>query len=179
MTELQLELSNLIKTHGLEQTLLALTQVLPPGVGRDEGYIIQLQDGLLDVLYAYQNRYEGEEDELDDYAIAINAIEQKVIEALAGKEVRVQYSAYPTDDNDVPIDNLNDIAALGNVVFEQLDEEEYRSEVLFNPTWLEVTKCANDMMLLLDWTDHCFLEGIKPVDRLDKDAKVYTFIMGS
>lgn len=141
--------------------------------------------------------------EKDAWDLAHDAIEKRIIaacEAAGHKRVRVFYSAYDSDDDDNPMDNLDKIAAKGKVVLigEKDDfyggeaSRSYVSEVLENPTWLQVAVCANAMIRRVRDLHHIFLEGIseammiesrqlrEKVDALyGKGIKVYQFDMGS
>ena len=97
------------------------------------------------------------------------------------------YSAYPTDPD---VDNLDEIAVTGKVQFVSEAEDffgniktraDYKSEVVENPTWLDVCLLANDMINQTGDNHHIFLECVDPViDPNDPDGvKLYTFGMGS
>lgn len=129
----------------------------------------------------------------DAYRAAAQAIDDRVeaaVKASGQRKCRVDYSAYETTDDDVPIDNLDEVAAKGKVrlvgfaddFFGGGKSRDYRSEVLDSPTWLQVAVEANRMIRTTRDTHHCFLEGL---DKLPKDRQtepgvtLYEFVMGS
>ena len=123
------------------------------------------------------------------YDLKMDQIEKRVQEAVeksGQKKCRVQYSAYESDDNGDPIDNLDQIAATGKVVlvreandfFGGEDSEDYKSEVLENPTWLQVCVRANKMMKVVRDRHHVYLEGLTK-EKEEDGVLIYRFIMGS
>jgi len=141
-----------------------------------------------------EDEEEDEEDEEDPewaaYCAATDAIDARVNNACqeAGhKEIVVDYSAYDSDsDSDIPIDNLNMMAAVGKIVlvapadnfYGGAKSKPYRSQVLINPTWLQVAVCANAMILCTNDHHHCFLEAITFL-RTEGDIGIFEFAMGS
>lgn len=147
-----------------------------------------------------------EDAEIEDAEIAVmNAMNAKVeaaIKAAGHKRCYVSYSAYDSDDSDVPIDNLDNVAIEGKVVFASKRNEfyggekskNYQSEVIENPTWLQVCVYANEMIKTTRDLHHVFLEGVDISDPyvfesrtrteeleklLDNGVLIYEFIMGS
>ena len=122
----------------------------------------------------------------DAWCDATNKIDARVDMAcnLAGhKEFHMSYSAFSEED-DVPVDNLDEIAIEGKVQFIQEQNygegERYVSPVVENPTWLQVAVLANEMINTTGDTHHVFLEGIKKLKGKGKDgASLYGFSMGS
>lgn len=123
------------------------------------------------------------------FEAALNGMEVVIDEAIsaAGQdETLVMYSAYESDENDVPVNNLNEVAVEGRVVLVQSkdkywggpDSKQYQSEVLENPTWLQVAVCANAMIAVTNDRHHVFLEGLTYCTTRD-GVKVYRFSMGS
>lgn len=102
------------------------------------------------------------------------------------KKTYVSYSAYETDKNDEPIDNLDKVAVNGKVILIQRDSDYwgdekskvYESKILENPTWLEVAICANDMIHTVRDFHHVFLEALS-FYRKEGEVSVYKFDMGS
>jgi len=102
------------------------------------------------------------------------------------QKVYVDYSAYESDDNDVPIDNLDEVAVAGKVQLRQPADNfwggqkarDYESPVLESPTWLEVCRYADDMIRRTRDTHHCFLEGLD-LEGETNGIKIYSFSMGS
>lgn len=116
-------------------------------------------------------------------------MEKRVREAILAsgqKKKYVIYSAYESDEDDNPIDNLDEIAVKGKVVLVGYADDywggekskEYRSEIMENPTWLQVTVAANAMIKKTRDTHHCFLETLEFRDQ-EGDVALYEFGMGS
>ena len=97
-------------------------------------------------------------------------------------EILVRFSAYKIDENEIPINNLNDIVVNGKVKFISpkniWKNEKYTSVIVENPTWLDITVLANEMIIKTQDKHHIYLEDIEFV-REEKDIKIYDFIMGS
>jgi len=124
----------------------------------------------------------------------INSIHAKVQAALGAcgmlreeDEFFVYYAAYRTVD-DLPVDNLDEVAVDGQVRF-VMDADSfyggstskaYRSAVVESPTWLQVCCMAEAMIYKTRDTHHVFLEGIDKC-KLQPDEGViyYEFAMGS
>jgi hypothetical protein len=102
----------------------------------------------------------------------------------------VSFSAYPDDYTD----NLDEVAVKGRVQFRQPYQAffggmavearaDYKSEILEDPTWLEVALCANDAINITGDNHHIFLEGIYQSEQWTLDDKsfvlIYKFSMGS
>lgn len=124
----------------------------------------------------------------DQYQNMMIKIEQAIKASNPKRKVRVCYSAYKSDENDNAIDNLNEIAVHGKIRLVEMAEKfwggkkskDYKSEILENPTWLDITVCANEMIRTTRDTHHCFLEGIrKAISQNEKDVVIYNFSMGS
>lgn len=125
-----------------------------------------------------------------EYDRAVTEMEKKVEAACmaAGhKSVLVDYSAYDCDENDIPIDNLDEVAVTGTVVFVGEKDEfwggekskSYRSEPLVNPTWLQACVCANAMIRCTRDTHHCFFESVHHKSTEPDGTLVYELDMGS
>ena len=92
-------------------------------------------------------------------------------------KVFVNYSAYNIDKNGVPINNLYDIAVNGRVRFYRKDNiNEYYSNYIINPTWLDICKIANESIIKLNDKDHIYLENIIKTNFFSNDYEIY---MGS
>lgn len=134
-----------------------------------------------------------EANHFDKWRQAANAIEdrmRKAIEAV-GEKCRITFSAYDNDDNDIPVDNLDRVAVEGKVIlFQEASDywggaasENYESEILENPTWMDVAIRANRMVKQVADLHHIFLEAVyldkkRTAARTD-GVKVYNFSMGS
>lgn len=128
-------------------------------------------------------------DKWDAYCVASEAIYKRVYERLkiAGyQEPLLDYSAYKTDDNDVPLDNLDEVAVKGRVYiiadrnefYGGIESKDYRSWELINPTWLDVCVCAEAAIRATNDHHHVFLEGLDLVGE-EEGIKVYKLCMGS
>ena len=96
------------------------------------------------------------------------------------KKILVKYSNYNTDKNNIPINNLDDIAVKGSVKFYQKKDKlygenskDFESKIIKNPTWFDIILLANDMIHTTKDNHHIYLEGIK------KKNNKYYFNMGS
>lgn len=110
-----------------------------------------------------------------------DAIQARLAAQIAG-EVRVIYAAAPIDAEELPLDNLDEVAVRGQVRFVEVDAqdgERFESEVLEDPTWMQVAVLANRMMCELKYDHHVFLEDIEIVRRPKGKPKVAAFLLGS
>ena len=57
--------------------------------------------------------------------------------------------------------------------------EDYCSNAMTDPTWLQIAVCANDMINVTGDEAHYFLEGLAFVGECENGEKVYEFVMGS
>ncbi len=123
------------------------------------------------------------------HGIPTMTIDEKIDAAVKNngqKKVYVSYAAGPTDENDDHIDNLHEIAAKGKIILvAQSDDfyggpksKNYQSEILENPTWLQICVCANAMIRCTRNTHHVFLEGIEKKSIIN-NVTTYEFLMGS
>ena len=111
-----------------------------------------------------------EEDDMPEYQKTHNAAMEPIDAAIdAGIKAKGQkrfmiYSVYSNYDN--PENNLKEIAVEGLVRFIHEGTETFgngsgwKSEILENPTWLDVAVLSNEMMLITSDYHHCFLEGV-------------------
>lgn len=100
---------------------------------------------------------------VDAWAVASEALGTRVHNACMAANhpgVYVHYSAYSTDDNDVPVDNLDTIAHRGTYI---ISHNEYVSEVVVDPTWLELAVHANAALIANkeEDGDHIYFEGVE------------------
>ncbi len=120
----------------------------------------------------------------DEYSKRIEAMHNKVKHALRDEEQFVYYSVYPTK-NDLPIDNIDDVAFEGKgiLVAEKDsfwgDGERYESEVVENPTWVQISVLANAMIKTTGDYHHNFLEGIQRTEKTKDGITIFEFAMGS
>lgn len=109
----------------------------------------------------------------------------KMISNVLGEDPRVIFSAYDTVDG-LPVNNLNEVAIEGKVILQGIadcwgdeDSEDYTSEVLENPTWLDVSVRADKMIHMTGDFHHVFLEAVYDSEQTIDGVKVYRFSMGS
>jgi hypothetical protein len=102
------------------------------------------------------------------------------------KTVRVSYSAYPTTPKGNPRNNLSKVAVKGKsrVVVDRdpsyggKKSKPYKSPVVENPTWLDLTVFANDAIATTKDTHHSFFEGVEKVKEED-GVTYYELVFGS
>lgn len=125
-------------------------------------------------------------DDWDNYGKVLSKIRERIDEKL-GSSRYVAYSAYEIDEEkDIPVDNLDKIAVEGKVKFvNERDEfwggqesKDWESEILINPTWLDVCVLANEMIQTTKDFHHVFLEGINVLKR-EEDLNIAELMMGS
>ncbi|MES9851045.1 MAG: hypothetical protein ABW170_04350 [Candidatus Thiodiazotropha sp. L084R] len=99
-------------------------------------------------------------------------------------ECLVNYSAYPNDKDELPINNLKQVAIKGKVVILKEHDpfwgagKNFKSKLLVNPTWLELTIEANKMILTTGDRHHRYLEGFDVLYEKD-GTKFVGLSMGS
>jgi hypothetical protein len=130
-----------------------------------------------------------EQDALDEaYEAADQAMQDRVrayLRAHGVTDVLVQFAAFKEGAEELPVDNLDARAVKGRVRFVETHPdtgERFESDVLTDPTWLQVCVAANSMMLALGYQDHVFLEGIRVRRPRAKNADAVAtakFVLGS
>lgn len=99
-------------------------------------------------------------------------------------ECLVEYSAFTEDKNRFPINNLNKIAIKGRVIVIQKYDlfwgkgKNYSSDKHTNPTWLDLSIIANEIIHITGDKHHIFLEGFE-VTKKEKGIKYIELYMGS
>ena len=122
------------------------------------------------------------------YDRASEAIDVRV-RGYVGSHCQMIYSAYETDANEVPIDNLDEIPISGKVRFvaERWDEswswgckqsKNYCGPVVESPTWLQICGFANAAMRKTLDRHHVYLESVEVVGQ-EGDVQIAKFHMGS
>ena len=114
----------------------------------------------------------------------IKAMNKRVDAVLENKE-RIIFSVYKYKDG-VPIDNLDEIPVKGKVIFvaEKDDffggklSEDYQSEIVENPTWLQICVLFSDSVSKTKDFHHVYLEGITEKSNID-GIPCYEFLTGS
>jgi hypothetical protein len=119
----------------------------------------------------------------DEYDERLDAMQERIDARFP--EGLVQFSAYNYDDDELPVDNLDDIAIEGTCILIQDHDsfwgegKDYKSLILNSPTWWDVLKHANDMVAVTGDQHHVFLEGVEETgDKID-GVPCYEFLMGS
>lgn len=140
-------------------------------------------------IKAQEEKEEKEAKEhMKKWQAAIEPMEKRVNEAIKknGQKPYVIYSAYQHDEDGIPIDNLDEIAVEGNCVFVEMgdtffgDGSSYESDVLYNPTWLDVAVLANEMIKTTGDMHHVFLEGVIHTGKEQGAGRnIVRFCMGS
>ena len=120
----------------------------------------------------------------EGYTKAMDAISARVAAAV-GEDCRVIYSAYSEDKSGIPIDNLDEVVHTGRIIFRDNGRsglegnfQRWLSKELTNPTWLDLCRAANDLIVTVGYVDHVFLEGISVTGHLGEIA-VAEFTLGS
>lgn len=127
-------------------------------------------DSIMCDLENAQEKEKQEEDFPDNYGKIRDAIHAKIeqmLKAVNQQQRVVYYSAYDLDEHNFPIDNLSDTAFLGKgIVVAKVEDgffgdgEDYSSEVLIDPSWLDIAVVANEAIIKTGDYHHSFLEGI-------------------
>jgi len=118
------------------------------------------------------------------YSERINAMHDKIREVLGTDELVVYYSAYNTR-NDLPVNNLNRVVFKGKGVLVGKNDSfwgegsDYESDVIENPTWLQIAVLTNAMIKKTGDYHHSFLEGITRTKENRNGVTVFSFAMGS
>lgn len=87
----------------------------------------------------------------------------------------VIYSVF--GDDGMPLDNLDEVAVRGPVRFVR---DGYISNVMIDPTGLDVAVVANDAIEFTEDYHHVFFEGLSPTNKRDENGVPYVhIIMGS
>ena len=109
------------------------------------------------------------------------------------REPMVIFSAWPChdDDEDSYTNNLANVAVEGRIqmiskvsdFWRQEGSVDYTSEIVENPTWLDMCLLAYDMMMATGDHHHVFLEAVHKTGSFTLDDKsfvmIYDFSMGS
>jgi len=121
-----------------------------------------------------------------DFGERADEMRATIDEAL-GKSSLVYYSAYKSSETTgLQLNNLSQIAIRGKVILRQQFDDfwgstggDYQSEVVENPTWLDIALLADSMIHTTNDKHHVFLEGVHPANVKIGGVKVYEFFMGS
>jgi len=104
-----------------------------------------------------------------DYKEVDKRQEQMAIEVCSKikRECLVVYSAYPYNTQELPVNNLNKIALKGKVIVIQKHDKfwgkgkNYKSKIYQNPTWLDLSILANEMIRVTGDKHHVYLEDFE------------------
>ena len=119
-----------------------------------------------------------------DYCVAWDAIEAKIEARFGRDDYNVSYGA-PTDDRDVPIDNLHEFAIKGRCILvcdsdhDEPEHGDYQSDVVENPTWLDMCVLMDAMIQRTGDFHHVYLEGVNKTEMKIGGVPVYRFSTGS
>lgn len=113
------------------------------------------------------------EHNFDEWSGAHSAIQMRVDNACieAGHETAfVAYSAYMEDERGLPVDNLDEVFAEG--IFRVCvpgddffgNGEPYVSNLISNPTWMDLAVLANESIPVTGDTHHIFFENAEVVE---------------
>jgi hypothetical protein len=128
----------------------------------------------------------SEVDEMFHDSLMYDAMHDQISKRIVGK-CFVSFSAYETKDDGKIINNLNDIVAEGDCCFFSEATEfyggekskNYFSNVINNPTWLDVCALANDAIIVTKDHHHVFLEGVRHYETDKNNVKWFEFELGS
>lgn len=99
-------------------------------------------------------------------------------------ECLVRYSAYQSDINGLPVNNLNTIALKGKIIVVQKYEKfwgkgkDYKSKIYTDPRWLDLSIIANEMIHVTGDKHHKYLEDFEVI-KVEKGIKYVELHMGS
>ena len=122
--------------------------------------------------------------EVDVYDQMENQIYDAVEEWGKNKWDNVIYSAYKTDSEDNPINNLQEEAVSGKCKLIGYNDScwgkgsDYESPILDSPSWLQVAVYCNDMIAVTGDRHHVFLEGLDLI-KTENGINYFEFCMGS
>jgi hypothetical protein len=124
-------------------------------------------------------------EKVTEYQIISAAMDSAVNEAIRAKDpdakCYVIYSAYESDADGNPINNLEDITIAGHIKLVKLGSI-YNPDVsvtLTNPTWLDIAVIANDMIIAKEDFHHVYLESITIINNADPKIPHAMINMGS
>jgi len=172
-------------------------------VSRVGAYIDGLDEAERAEIRAANNKRKKEEFEATGQTTMTYDEMDAAVKALFGEDeaVYVTFSAkeYIADDMDMITTKLTDVVVQGKVQFIKKGDDfwggeeakDYVSAVYENPTWADITRCANTMIQVTGDGHHRFLENVYPAGKKgnsvkeilgpdeDKSIQIYTFSMGS
>jgi len=99
-------------------------------------------------------------------------------------ECLVRYSAYELDKNELPVNNLSQVAIEGKVIVIQKHDPfwgkggDFKSKIYTNPTWLDLAIIANEMIIVTGDHHHKYLEDFEVI-KIENEIKFVELFMGS
>ena len=123
----------------------------------------------------------------DEFARVHSEMQERVIDACAAvsDEIEVCYSAYECAENPHrPVDNLDEVPVTGKVkvvapaTWCNDAGENYESDILESPTYLELAVLANESIKVTGDRHHIFFEGVL-VRREEDGVKIVEMYFGS
>jgi hypothetical protein len=127
--------------------------------------------------------HEVDEVDEEEFDRRLEAIEERVNDAYP--DGWVSYSAFATDEQGLPIDNLDEVAVEGNVVLVAKSDpffgagKDFTSEPIVSPTWMQVVGIANQSVACTKDEHHVFLEELSDTGKTSDGARVYALRFGS
>ena len=117
------------------------------------------------------------------YDARMDAIRERVEKAFP--DGLVEFSAFPEDNEGLPVDVLDEIAVEGPVIFIATHDpffgagKDFRSSMLNSPKWLDVIAVANAAVQCTGDEHHVYLEGITDTGERQAAARVFLLEFGS
>jgi hypothetical protein len=98
----------------------------------------------------------------DGYEYFQRRVHERINSGKRRREVKVNYEAFGCDGNGIPMDNLGDVAFKGKIRFHERRgrTQVWKSKLVENPTWLDVSVLANDMLLATGEPNYINLQSI-------------------
>lgn len=98
------------------------------------------------------------------------------LRARLGGAIRLEYCAYFESDDGLPVNNLDEQAVVGDCILVGPQDgppslSVWRSEPLRNPTWFEVARQVNQLLLDAGETRCIHFEGLQWIEPLDEPVK--------
>jgi hypothetical protein len=117
------------------------------------------------------------------HAVACDAIQDRVRQAI-GRKCFVFFSAYALDNDNLPVDNLDDVPLTGKIVVRAgrvpgvSSSLGYQSPVMVSPTWLDLCIVANEQIVKTRDRSRCYLEQVDAIEAVG-DIQFVALRLGS
>lgn len=150
---------------------------------QDHLALIAMTDAMVENSHPASNEPSNPPPTQTEYGKRLDAIRARIAERL-GEKPAVFFSTYKKDADDLPLDNLDEIAIQGRVQFHADrdpfwgNDRPYTSPIVESPTWLDVAVLANEMIKTTGDYHHQFLEGVYVTGEED-GVRLARFSMGS